>query len=318
MYQAFGPPLPPLRTRWREGKRTLKATLRAAWKMLKRDRGRAPLLALLFFVLPGFLLSLLQMQSLQRAVNAAYSPMNSLVYGQGNSSDMSLWLLDLVRSLVVTPLFLYAMARVFRRESLGALSPVKAVRDCFSDWKGALWLAFLCMIFTNILTILPSLLSSVLGLVLALFSWIPVVGSVLSIVGTIIVLLLQGFVGFLALCICYLVWMTWLERPQLRGFSLLMETIRRYREKIGVLLRFHLVCFVVYLLSLGTSLLAVYELLPLVPMLFLAPVLQAIALLLACAGTQCTLDAGGWTGPGGPRVHSNLSNDDLSHMKSAN
>lgn len=324
MFGSFQRNLEPFRIRWGMGKGTTGRTLRASASLLRRSHGGPVLLALVLWVLPAVLLMAMSVSQLQRGAAAnANAALGLSGTAQTSWAGMGLSVLDILRSLVLTPLMLYAMARVLLGElSRRRPSPIQAVRECAYDWRRALWVAVLCMIGMRLLNYLPTLvyylLSMLIAFLTAFFSWVPGLVAVLEGIATVLMVLLQSLFSFFSLSATFCIWMV-VDQRELRGMAAVLEGIHMLRERIGILVRLYLACFLLYLLGAqGVWLVygwlggAVHWLVPSV----VSPLLEAVALLLMCAGSAqvCYGDGDG----GGSTVHANIPPKDLSKMKSAN
>lgn len=322
MYRSPQPRLDPFRVRWGAGKRTTGRMLRASASLLRRSRGGPVLLVLALWVAPMVLQMTLNVTQLRRGLEAG---MLSGLTGSGQASwgAMGASLLDILRSLIFTPLLLYALARILLGElSLRRPGPVQAVRECVYDWRRALWLAVLCMIGMRLLNYLPTLVYYLLGMLIAFltafFSWVPGLIAVLEGTAMVLMTLLQSLLSFLCLGVIYGIWMVAVTR-ELRGMAAVLEGVHILRERIGMSGRLCLACWPLFLLGeQGIWLIyywqggAVHWLVP----ALVSPLVSGVALLAMCAGsTQVCFGDGG---EGGGTVREHIAPKDLSEMKSAN
>lgn len=322
MYQPFPGSMEPLRDRWRAGRGTAVKNLRVAVRLLLEDRGKAWVLALLLWWLPSFLLSAMEFSQASQIPVLAESSLSRMLGTLGGTNvawtQMGITLLSLVFSVLLAPLLFYALSLLFLAEREGsAPSPLRVLGVCVRDWRRALPLALLSFILTQVLTLVPTLLGYLLGLLMSLLSmllaWAPAALGVLTLVSGVLMGLLNGFFRFLGYCLVFLVFFM-VSKQNGRGLGALMLGIQTFRQRIGALTRAFLLCSLPFVIG-GSGLWLLYALTGyavhwVIPAI-VAPLLESLGLLLACAAATEILDGGG--GDAGP-----IYDKDVSRMKSAN
>ena len=127
---------------------------------------------------------------------------------QAGFTSLSATLLDLAVSLLITPLLLSSLALLYngfiRRDSEQAA--IESVRLAWSNRRGLVVVALVCMAAEWFAQIVPSLASGILSLLAELLSFIPLLGSVAAVLAVLLSVLVSLLTSFcVAVAFCY-VW----------------------------------------------------------------------------------------------------------------
>lgn len=204
--------------------RDTRAGWREAFGLLRRGVQRSLLVIAVLSALPTLLDQWSQLQSAANA--AAGSPLVASAV-QGQASYLP-GVLSLIQSLLLTPLMYALLARVQLTQLRGGTQAtlLEIGREKLTQWKTLLMLAAACLFISRLVAFVPSVVSGILSLMLALVGWIPVLGQVL---GVVLSLILQVVIIFASLAMGRGIYFVWLAQEAQGGAPLMWTLASAWR-----------------------------------------------------------------------------------------
>lgn len=209
--------------RIREGARKGRLVLGEAGRLIRNAPAATLELGLVLAILPALLKAFLLVrangllldiwagwvESLLGAAAPTDSLMVLLSMTLQQTGINNLWssLLDLLKSLILSPLLLSSLALLYNGYvKLGERAALEAASTAGRNVKGLIFVALACMLAEWIVQMVPSLASGILSLLAEMLSWIPVLGTVSAVLAIVLSILVSLLTDFAVIVIFCYVW----------------------------------------------------------------------------------------------------------------
>ena len=322
---------------FRQAMRDARACLKDAAALLRENAASAFALCALLYLLPQLLASISAWQVTAplytawedflhgTAAGTATTEMlaNLLLETMASSSETMLrtGLISLLSSFFLMPLLQATLARM-NLAQLNAHTRITAndaATETLHSWKTLLFLAFISMIVTQLLSILPYFAASILSFISGIIGMIPGMAQIATVVGLILVMVVQAAFNFFVTLMLSFIWLTAMGENT-RGMAAVARSAQICLHRIGVVALSNLAISVAaFVVSAVISILwcvAFFNIGAPIRVLQLAePIVQALLLPISCALSAVLFVRAGGQG-GGSDVYG--APDHLRSIKSAN
>ena len=130
-------------------------------------------------------------------------------FAQSSPRDLGGGLVDMARSLILTPLLLCSLALLYNQLiAPSGRAALDAVTRACRSVRRIILVAVACLIAEAIVQMVPSLITALLSLISDLFAFIPVVGTVVTVIAVILSVLVSLVTSFAVTVIFSYVWIS--------------------------------------------------------------------------------------------------------------
>lgn len=236
---------------FRQAARDARACLKDAAALLRENAAGAFALCALLYLLPQLLSTVSAWQvtaplftawedflhGMAAGTATAEAFANLLLETMASSSETMLrtGLISLLSSFFLIPLLQATLARM-NLAQLNAHTRITAndaATETLRSWKSLLFLAFISMIITQLLSILPYFAASILSFVSGLIGMIPGMAQIATIVGLILVMVVQAAFNFFVTLLLSFIWLTAMGE-ETRGMAAVVRSAQICLHRIGV------------------------------------------------------------------------------------
>lgn len=208
--------------RVKDGLREGKHILQDAGRLMRAYPAATAGLGLALAMLPALLKAFLVVRAQEAMLGVWGGWLAALVSGEGTGGFLSLvsltlqqsgymglpvTLLDLLKSLILSPLLLSSLALLYNGYvSTFDRSPFAAARQAARNVRDLIIVALACMLAEWLVQMVPSLVSGVLSLLAEMVSWIPFLGTLVYVLAVALSLLVSLLTDFAVIVIFCYVW----------------------------------------------------------------------------------------------------------------
>lgn len=228
-----------------------RACLKEALALLRENAASAFALCALLYLLPALLASISAWQVTAPLFAAWEDFLHGMTAGsvgaeeltelllrtmEGSSETMlRTGLLSLLSSFFLVPLLQASLARMnlAQLNARTRLSANDAAAETLRSWKSLLFLAFISMLVTQVLSFLPYFAAMVLSFVSGLLAMIPGIGGAATLIGVLLMMLLQTAFDFFVTLLLSFIWLAAMGEGA-RGMAAVTRSAQICFRRVGV------------------------------------------------------------------------------------